>query len=67
MQDNQAEISIAPTFITLHEDQMRHFFDIPDSITYLNCAYLSPDLKAVTEAARISAPKRLSLANASSV
>src|SRR5439155_5875134 len=29
-----------------------HLFDIPDSITYLNCAYLSPDLKAVTAAGR---------------
>ena len=28
----------------------KHLFDIPDDITYLNCAYLSPSLKKVTEA-----------------
>ena len=28
----------------------RHLFNIPQDITYLNCAYLSPQLKAVTEA-----------------
>ncbi len=28
----------------------RHHFDIPDDVAYLNCAYMSPSLKAVTEA-----------------
>jgi selenocysteine lyase/cysteine desulfurase len=27
----------------------RHLFEIPDDITYLNCAYMSPQLRAVTE------------------
>ena len=30
----------------------RHLFDIPDDIAYLNCAYISPSLKSVTEAGR---------------
>ncbi|HHZ79634.1 MAG TPA: aminotransferase, partial [Candidatus Marinimicrobia bacterium] len=29
-----------------------HLFDIPDDVTYLNCAYISPSLKSVTEAGR---------------
>ena len=28
----------------------KHLFNIPQDITYLNCAYLSPQLRAVTEA-----------------
>jgi selenocysteine lyase/cysteine desulfurase len=28
----------------------RHLFEIPDDITYLNCAYMSPQLRAVTDA-----------------
>lgn len=28
----------------------RHLFAMPDDVTYLNCAYLSPQLRAVTEA-----------------
>ncbi len=28
----------------------RHLFDIPDDVAYLNCAYMSPFLKKVTEA-----------------
>lgn len=28
----------------------RHLFDIPDDVAYLNCAYMSPLLKTVTEA-----------------
>jgi|TARA_Y100000310_G_scaffold95877_1_gene93644 selenocysteine lyase/cysteine desulfurase len=28
----------------------KHLFDIPEDITYLNCAYLSPQLRAVKEA-----------------
>ena len=30
----------------------RHLFHIPDDIAYLNCAYLSPQLKSVTEAGK---------------
>jgi selenocysteine lyase/cysteine desulfurase len=28
----------------------RHLFDIPDDVTYLNCAYMSPLMKSVVEA-----------------
>ncbi|MDP6457380.1 MAG: aminotransferase class V-fold PLP-dependent enzyme [Candidatus Marinimicrobia bacterium] len=28
----------------------RHLFDIPDDVAYINCAYLSPQLRSVTEA-----------------
>ncbi len=28
----------------------RHLFDVPDDVTYLNCAYMSPQLRSVTEA-----------------
>ena len=28
----------------------RHLFDIPDGIAYLNCAYLSPNLRSVRRA-----------------
>lgn len=27
----------------------RHLFDIPDDIAYLNCAYMSPLLRGMTE------------------
>jgi selenocysteine lyase/cysteine desulfurase len=30
----------------------RNLFDIPDEVAYLNCAYMSPLLKSVTEAGR---------------
>jgi selenocysteine lyase/cysteine desulfurase len=29
-------------------DNQRHLFDLPEEITYLNCAYMSPQLKSVT-------------------
>jgi selenocysteine lyase/cysteine desulfurase len=28
----------------------KHLFEIPEDVTYLNCAYMSPQLRAVTEA-----------------
>ena len=28
----------------------KHLFEIPDDVTYLNCAYISPQLRSVTEA-----------------
>ena len=28
----------------------KHLFDIPDEITYLNCAFISPQLQSVKEA-----------------
>ncbi|HEU0132464.1 MAG TPA: aminotransferase class V-fold PLP-dependent enzyme [Mycobacteriales bacterium] len=31
-------------------DDQRHLFALPDGVTYLNCAYLGPQLRAVTEA-----------------
>ena len=31
-------------------DNQRHLFDIPDDITYLNCAYMSPLMHAVRDA-----------------
>lgn len=30
----------------------RHLFDIPETVTYLNCAYMSPLLRSVVEAGR---------------
>ncbi|WNG51815.1 aminotransferase class V-fold PLP-dependent enzyme [Archangium minus] len=30
----------------------RHLFDLPDDVTWLNCAYMSPQLHAVTEAGK---------------
>jgi selenocysteine lyase/cysteine desulfurase len=30
----------------------RHLFDLPDDVTWLNCAYMSPQLHTVTEAGR---------------
>ncbi|MCK5418431.1 MAG: hypothetical protein KAI93_07995, partial [Desulfobacterales bacterium] len=32
----------------------KHLFNIPEDITYLNCAYLSPQLRSVTEAGQKS-------------
>lgn len=31
-------------------ENQRHLFDIPDSVAYLNCAYMSPLMKAVQDA-----------------
>ena len=31
----------------------KHLFNIPENITYLNCAYLSPQLRSVSEAGQI--------------
>lgn len=31
-------------------ESQRHLFDIPDGVSYLNCAYMSPQLRSVTEA-----------------
>ena len=42
--------------MTSHDDVMprllcqRHLFDIPEDVAYLNCAYMSPLLRRVTEA-----------------
>lgn len=33
-------------------ENQRHLFDIPDDVAYLNCAYMSPLMKAVQEAGR---------------
>lgn len=32
-------------------DDQKHLFDIPPEVTYLNCAYMAPHLKTVTQAA----------------
>jgi selenocysteine lyase/cysteine desulfurase len=32
----------------------RHLFDLPDDVTWINCAYMSPQLRAVSEAGRES-------------
>jgi selenocysteine lyase/cysteine desulfurase len=31
-------------------DDQRHLFEIPEGVAYLNCAYMSPQLKSVSEA-----------------
>lgn len=31
-------------------DDQRHLFSLPDDVTYLNCAYMGPQLRSVTEA-----------------
>jgi len=36
----------------------KHLFNIPDDITYLNCAYLSPQLRSVSEAGQIGAARK---------
>ncbi len=38
----------------------RHLFDIPEDVAYLNCAYMSPQLRAVTEAGREAAGRKAS-------
>src|SRR2546425_11926312 len=37
----------------------RHLFDIPDGITYLNCAYMSPLMKSVAAAGRDGMDRKL--------
>jgi selenocysteine lyase/cysteine desulfurase len=32
----------------------KHLFSLPDSVTYLNCAYMSPQMKSVEEAGRVA-------------
>ncbi len=39
-------------------NSQRHLFDIPDGVTYLNCAYMSPSLRSVTDAG-VAAIRRL--------
>ncbi|MGD8496211.1 MAG: aminotransferase class V-fold PLP-dependent enzyme [Gemmatimonadales bacterium] len=36
----------------------RALFDLPDDVTYLNCAYLSPQLRSVTEAGLAAVPRK---------
>lgn len=36
--------------MTVPLGSQRHLFDLPDDIAYLNCAYMAPQLRAVTEA-----------------
>ncbi len=36
----------------------RHLFDIPDDLAYLNCAYISPSLRSVTEAGRAGVDRK---------
>ncbi|MDH3729908.1 MAG: aminotransferase class V-fold PLP-dependent enzyme, partial [Acidimicrobiia bacterium] len=57
-EDEQAQVPEAPARQPaqaqvgrgLAIDSQRHLFDIPNGITYLNCAYMSPQLRSVTEA-----------------
>jgi selenocysteine lyase/cysteine desulfurase len=37
----------------------RHLFDIPDDVTYLNCAYMSPLMKPVVEAGNAGLARKL--------
>ena len=37
----------------------RHLFDIPPDVTYLNCAYLSPLLRAAADAGTIGLNRKL--------
>ena len=37
-------------------DNQRHLFAMPDDVTYLNCAYLSPQLRSVTAAGLAAVP-----------
>jgi selenocysteine lyase/cysteine desulfurase len=37
----------------------RHLFDIPDDITYLNCAYMSPLMKAVAEKGKAGLERKM--------
>lgn len=36
----------------------RHLFDLPDDVAYLNCAYLSPQLRSVTAAGLAAVPMK---------
>jgi selenocysteine lyase/cysteine desulfurase len=36
----------------------RHLFALPDDVTYLNCSYLAPQLRAVTEAGLAAVPRK---------
>ena len=36
----------------------KHLFNIPDDITYLNCAYLSPQLRSASDAGKIGAARK---------
>lgn len=36
----------------------RALFDLPEDVTYLNCAYLSPQLRSVTEAGLAAVPRK---------
>ena len=38
----------------------RHLFDIPDDIAYFNCAYMSPQLKAVRAAGHAGVDRKTS-------
>lgn len=38
--------------MTMILENQRHLFDIPEDVAYLNCAYMSPLMKAVQEAGR---------------
>ena len=37
----------------------RHLFDIPPGVTYLNCAYLSPILRAAADAGKTGVDRKL--------
>lgn len=34
----------------MHLPSQRHLFELPTDVTYLNCAYMSPQLRGVREA-----------------
>jgi selenocysteine lyase/cysteine desulfurase len=36
----------------------RHLFDIPEDVTYLNCAYMSPLMRAVVEAGNVALARK---------
>ncbi len=36
----------------------KHLFNIPDDVTYLNCAYMGPQLKSVSETGKISLTRK---------
>ena len=40
-------------------ENQRHLFDIPPGVTYLNCAYLSPLLRAVADAGKAGVDRKL--------
>lgn len=39
-------------------DDQRHLFEIPEDVAYLNCAYMSPQLKSVSEAGRAAVDRK---------